>query len=848
MDRLVLPLLEATAEDGQLVGGKAAKLAALARAGFPVPSGVCVTTRAFAVARAALPAAVGGSGAQPVDEIGVPEQVARQLADALVRAGLVDRPLAVRSSATAEDLTGASFAGQYDTILGVLGEEAVLAALGDCWRSFFIAHATAARAAAGVAGGDEAMAVLIQPVVEAECAGVAFSVDPVRLCRDTIVVDAVWGLGAGAVDGSVECDSYRVHRGTFDADERHVVEKSSEVVLGPSGGTTIRAVDAPRRRAAILPDPWVKRVAQVALAADQLFGQPQDVEWAVAGGQLWVLQSRPITTLPPEMATAPPFPVEWPSPDHARSHWERDPGFGPAPRLPLDADAAGSHSESFRESSLVKGEDRYRVGEFFNGRRYFRMVPSPLREGDRRVRREAFRHLVARVTGEGRSMWDHWAPEVVVVTDRLARTDPETLDAPALAAYFEDAFGAHLRHYVVHWTQGILDMVSMNADVLPEVVRRATRLAGDEAQAMALRLSDGEETVFTRLIAGLYEIALAARGRPAVEALVADPPPNVIDRLAGLPDAAPLLARLGPFLEEHGDRCGSGFGSGVSLMRPTWRDDPTLVLRMAAPYLDPAAEDPGAARARALAERDALLDQLCAACAPELAAELRRVVAWSRRQRTSLEDHNHYIDQMAWGQLRRAVLAAGKKLAQRGAIEDAEDVFWLHREELVLALRSAEPTWWHETVASRRAEHAAWAALEAPLHLGVPPAALPPRPAFADAVSAAGEAVDGRGLRGIGASPGVARGRARVVSMDTLLPDVARGDVLVAVNAGPTWTPLFPVLAALVLDQGALLQHAATTAREFGIPAVLQTGNATRRIKDGDWVTVDGVAGTVEID
>jgi hypothetical protein len=657
MDRLVLPLLAVAAEDAPLVGGKAAKLAALAQAGFPGPPGVCVTTRAFALARAAVPAAVGAAGTGTDDEIDVPEPVSCALADALSAAGLLDGPLAVRSSATAEDLDGASFAGQYDTVLGVRGAEAVLDALRACWRSFFSAHAVAARASAGALGSDEAMAVLIQPIVEAECAGVAFSVDPVRLCRETIVVDAVWGLGAGAVDGSVEADSYRVHRATFDVDERHVVEKHGAIVLDPSGGTSLSDVLDVRRRAACLPDPWVQRIAQLALAAEQLFGQPQDVEWAIADGKVWVLQSRPITTLSAELAAARPFPVEWPSAEEARSFWEREWFVGPVPRLPLDADAAAMHGESLRESALLKGEDRYRAVRFHNGRRYHRMAASELREGDRRVRRAAYRDLVARVTGEGRSMWDHWAPEIVAATGRLAAVEPATLDDGALAVYVEDAFGLLLRHWTTHWCQGLLDGVGVNADVLPAVVGRATGLTGAAAEAMAVRLSDGEETVFTRLIAGLHGLALAARGLPRVEAVVADPPADVLDALAALPEAEPLCARLAAFLDEHGDRSGSGFGSGGSITRPTWRDDPGLVLRLTAPYLDPACEAPAEARARALAERDVLLDELCGSCDPDVAAELRRVVGWARRQRTALEDHNHYIDQMSWGQLRRAALA-----------------------------------------------------------------------------------------------------------------------------------------------------------------------------------------------
>jgi pyruvate,water dikinase len=266
---------------------------------------------------------------------------------------------------------------------------------------------------------------------------------------------------------------------------------------------------------------------------------------------------------------------------------------------------------------------------------------------------------------------------------------------------------------------------------------------------------------------------------------------------------------------------------------------------MVAPYLDPAVEAPATARARACAERDALTAQVLAGCTPDAAAELRTALPAARRQRTALEDHNHYIDQMSWGQLRRAALAAGARLAAHGVLDTAEDVFWLRRDEVVGCLRTGSPSSWHDTVAARRKQHDAWRELEPPLYLGVPPPALPPRPLLSDAVIVAADA-DGR-LVGIGASPGTRSGRARVVPMGTVMPSVQPGDVLVAENAGPMWTPTFPILGALVLDQGAPLLHTATTAREFGIPAVVQTGNATRRIADGDWITVDGTTGLVEL-
>jgi pyruvate,water dikinase len=863
MAPLVLPLADLLPEARPLVGGKAAALGALLRAGFPVPPGFCLTTAAFAEALAparddlaailadvrpgdsAIAVAAAEACAERLAALAVPPSVAAAIRVALVELGLADLPLAVRSSATAEDRGDVSFAGQYETILGVRGPEGVLAAVLDCWRSFYCANAIAARATAGATSLDEAMALVVQRVVDAECAGVAFSVDPVRQSRATIVVDAVWGLGAGAVDGSVEADTYRVDRATFDSDGRRVVEKRRAVRLGPAGATT-EPVDESLGRAACLPDPWLRRVAQFALAAEQAFGRPQDVEWAIAEGKLWLLQSRPITTLPAELSTAAPFPVDWPSDGHRLSHWEREWWIGPVPRLPLDVDAAESFSRSWRESALLKGEELVMEFALFNGRRYHRMVPSDQPEGDRRVRSAAHRDLAVRVTAGGASMWDFYAPEVVAATGRLGAVEPAALDDAALAGHVEDAFGAHLRHWVVHWCMALLNGVGLTGGAFTAEVAAATGLPRPEAELLALRLSDGDETAFTRLVAGLHDLAAAARAHPRVAALVADPPPDVADRLAALPEAADFRARLAELLRVYGDHNGAGFGSGASLARPSWRDDLPLVLRTAAPYVDPAVEAPSAARERALAARDALVEEVCAGCSPEAAAALRRALPAARRQRLGLEDHNHYIDQMSWGQLRRAVLAAGARLAARGALAAAEDVLWLRRPEVARALGAPEGADWRALVRARQSEHAAWCAQEAPLHLGMPSAALPPRPPFRDEVTVAA-AGGGDRLVGIGASPGRHRGRARVVAMGTVLPEVAPGDVLVAVNAGPLWTPVFPMLGGLVLDQGAPLLHAATTAREFGVPAVLQTGDGSRRIADGAWVVVDGSAGTVEL-
>ena len=274
--------------------------------------------------------------------------------------------------------------------------------------------------------------------------------------------------------------------------------------------------------------------------------------------------------------------------------------------------------------------------------------------------------------------------------------------------------------------------------------------------------------------------------------------------------------------------------------------------RLLAFYLDAAAQAPATLRDQARAERDAHVESLCAACPGEAAVgEFRRWLPLARRVAADLENHNHHIDQCATGQLRAAVLAAAAHLVQRGVLAAPEEVFCLRRGEIVEALRAGVAPDLRTLVAERRALHAEQWAMVAPVLLGTPDGHLEPRPEPSAAGGVAApltSATDAWTVRGEAASPGRVRGRARVVDAGTVIPGVARGEVLVSTNAGPLWTPLFPVLGGLVLDQGAMLQHAAAVAREYGVPAVIQTKDGSKRIPDGAFVVVDGTAGTVEVE
>jgi pyruvate,water dikinase len=357
---------------------------------------------------------------------------------------------------------------------------------------------------------------------------------------------------------------------------------------------------------------------------------------------------------------------------------------------------------------------------------------------------------------------------------------------------------------------------------------------------------EGEETALTRLIDDLYALAQAARAVPPVADLLHTMPSDLEAQLASLPQAEPFWRQLQDFLRIYGDRVGHGFGSVTTWRSPTWKEQPMLILALVTRYLDPHLEAPAIRRAQARRTRDAQVEVLCQGGSTIAVEEFRRWLAYARRGAAALEEHNHYIDQMAQGQLRAAICAAGRWLAQHKVIADGEAIYWLQCDEILAALRATCPAALDAMVAARQSQYAMWESFEFPGLLGTPPAELEPRPA-SEYVKFTEPGDQAQRVAGQGASPGQHCGRARVVTMTSSVPDVAVGEVLVAENAGPLWTPLFPILGGLVLDQGVLLQHAAVVAREYGVPMVIETQTATQRIRDGQWVIVDGTAGTVEL-
>jgi phosphohistidine swiveling domain-containing protein len=864
MDKYVVSLMDIQMGDTHLVGVKAAVLGELKRVGFPVPDGVSITTHAFKLALRpyldqidsilethGLEDLSGSRAASKsihaiLTDLVIPAPVLMSLQQKLLEMSDPGTPLAVRSSGTAEDTPDSSFAGLYESKIGVSDNDAIHRAILDVWRSYFNPMALNYRSTTSDKGHGSSMGVLILPVMEAETSGVAFSMDPVGLQNNRVVVTASWGLGMGVVDGSVGTDTAWVTREgaaeCFEIEDYQVSEKTNQYTLNTQGALVKNAVPATRQRMACLPDPWLLRVAQFCVAAEVYFGCPQDMEWAIAGGQVWVLQSRPITALPPDLRRPPYFNVDWKILGEPKLAWTQYPYWRHVLK-PLEIDYAYDRRDASRESCYFTGSETFWNAKIINGYAYTTWAPSDLPAGHRRIRREMVADLGDRLHRQGLTTWDFWGPEIERATERLDRFDFENATDSQIADHLENARGVCHRHWTIHgsrlWITNRPHQSALMALLDPQNL---------DIKEIPDELFEGEPTPSTRLIQGLYGLAQSALESPAIASLIIDPPEDVLQVMGDHPEAAGFLNLYREFIREFGAYSGVGYGADGTITTPTWSEQPELVLGFVSRYLNPGVPDPATVRLAAQQKRDLQLKQLLERCGDSISvADLEREVDFGRRQAAIMEIHNHYIDQMMNGQLRHAILGAAGRLVKRSILSKNEDIFWLHFDEITLALRSEEEFSFEEEISSRKEQHLEWERLDPPPLLGIPQAYLPKKSPFRRMFEG-GKGKPDSLLKGIGASPGRYHGRARIVSTSEFLPDIQPGEILVAKTAGPRWTPILPTLGGLVLDGGSVGQHHSIIAREFRIPAVVGTGNGTSRISDGAWVTIDGDTGAVEME
>ena len=745
--------LEATGlADAALIGRKAAVLADLTGAGFPVPSGFAVE--------------IGARHASFPDE----------LAAALRELG--DGPVAVRSSGVAEDLAGRSFAGQYESVLDVRGLDAVVDAIRTCWAS-----ADAARVAAYRGDGERGeMGVLVQRMVPADAAGVAFSANPVTGDRDEVLVSAVKGLADKLVGGSRSGDEWRVREGR------------SFLVTG--AGT---AVDADQ----------VVAIAALARSVAAHYGTPQDIEWAYAEGSLFLLQARPITTL--DAVVPIPIPIEQPEYFSVRDAntarpWTR---LQTSLFLPVFSDAA---QHVFR---FTTGGAPY--ASSIGGWTYLTSPPVDPAEQLRRLERNAAR-LAA---GEPRALVERWNAEwKPAFRDRLA-----TLRAVTPADLSDAALRAHLGELIVLFGRlhDVYFRLTGAAIVLLAELGVACRDLLGWTPAQTLRLRGGLHGDHMAVTADLAELARLDEAGPEFEA--------AFRRYRGA----------------HGHRT-----LGFDLTQPTLAEQPGVLLNLVRQQRE-APLDLARERAALQARREAALLEV----PDEIRERLADALAGSDLG-TPVRDEKVYYAVSLWALLRYALLDLGRRLAAAGLVDRPDDVWHLHLNTALAALDHGAPL--REEVRLGRGRHAWAVAHPGPPFYGPPPTGAgdvgslsPGARHVADLAqwsmslrgAPGGFPREDGGLHGLAASAGVYTGPARVIRDITEFGKLRRGDVLVCPETTAQWAVLFPSVGALVTDKGSVLSHPAIISREYGVPAVLATGNATSTFTDGQLLTVDGTTGVV---
>ena len=829
----VVPLADAL--DLAEHGGKAVNLARLVRYGFDVPPGFCLPTTWYRRQRALLDVP---ASPEP-DELRrafaaapLPPDLAAVLRAAY--AALGGGPVAVRSSATTEDLDDASFAGQQDTYLDVEGEDALLDAVARCWGSLWNRHAASYRRFQGV-DAEPALAVVVQRMVPAVCAGVTFTANPVTGCRDELVVDAAPGLGEAVVSGSV--------------DPEHVVLRAGAPVPDPGPGSCLT-----RDR--------LTRVAEIGRAVQDRFGGPQDVEWAVdPDDRLWLTQTRPVTTL---------FPVprsrhrEAPREDDLRvllcaSHsWQGIQGPVTAAGLSALVTATASvHALSGRPNPDVAHGTAYVATA---GSRWFLDLTGPLRDATgRRVVTAAVGLVDARaqhvlrelgestfeVRTDGRGALVRYAVRVglrhgvlprvlgAVVSPRRARTRTERLraaieDSAATSGPGVDGAQALVLRWVGPVWARIVPLTGVATLLAGLGARWAGATPGDPDVVAATRAVP--HNVTTTMDLELWDALVAD---PAAPAAVAGRTPDDLWRayLRGeLP--APLQAGVRDLLQRHGHRSVAEIDLGV----PRWSEDGTPVMSsvLALAELHGAGGDPRRDHLAAAAEASRAIDRL-AARAGVRGRAVRRALRGAR-ELLGLREQAKYLNVLVLARAREKLAATGERLAARGLVDVPDDVFHLDFDEI---RRAEAGEAMHDAVAAHRAEHRREAR-----RTRVPNLLLSDG---TDPETTVGAVPAGEGaMRGTPASAGVVVGRANVVTEPSgavLRP----GDVLVAPTTDPAWTPLFLAAAAVVVQTGGVNSHGAVVAREFGIPAVVGVSGVLTRIRSGDIVEIDGSTGSVRV-
>jgi phosphoenolpyruvate synthase/pyruvate phosphate dikinase len=873
-----------------VVGGKGAHLGALSRIdAIHVPVGFCVTTHAFRRVMAEAPSmddrldrlsdlnpddreAIQTLSAQIrgiIERVVIPADLAAAITRALDRLG-EQAPYAVRSSATAEDLPTASFAGQQDTYLNVVGPSAILERVSRCWASLFTERAVTYRQRNGIDHRTVQMAVVVQRMVFPQAAGILFTADPVTSNRRVASVEACFGLGEALVSGLVNADVYKVR----DSEVVHsaVGVKRLAIEASPAGGTRQRVIEAQRQDQPVLTDAQVVALVQLGRRIEAHFGHPQDIEWCLvddgfaelaertsgsgspargtSGGEFLIVQSRPITTLFPvpdsrdqenhvyvsvghqQMMTDPMKPL-------GLSFWQMT---TPAPmaeaggrlfvdvtqRLASPTTRAGL-LEALTRSDPLTGDALHTILERDG---FIRPLPDEAAPGSSPPRGDSFGGTPAPIESDP-----------AIVTDLIGRTeasiatarrDIATLSGPALLDFIQ-ADIQELRRILFDPQSHEVFMSAMQASWW--LNDHIEAWLGERNAADTLTQSV-PHNVTSEMGLALLDVADVIRPHPEVVAFLRHVEDDTfLDELPKLPGGREARDAIGAWLDTYGMRC----VGEIDITRPRWSERPVTLLPMILGNIKNF--EPGAGERRfeqgrqeARKKEQALLEQLRALPEGERKAEETKRMIDRVRTFIGYREYPKYGMVSRYFVYKQALLEEAERLVHAHVLREKEDIFYLTFAELHDVVRTNRVD--DQLIGRRKDAFRSYQGLR------------PPRVLTSDGEVIAGayrrDGVPAGALLGLPVSAGTVEGRARVI-LDMAQAELEPGDILVTAHTDPSWTTLFVAIAGLVTEVGGLMTHGAVIAREYGLPAVVGVVDATRLIPDGRRIRVHGTDGYVEL-
>ena len=877
---------ELNQSDLPLVGGKGANLGEMTQAGFPVPPGFCITTEAyqlFTAQSAKFEKSVrqlerfsfeqqdelrqlGAQIRQQLQALPLPEKVVEEVRIAWKKLGS-DKAYAVRSSATAEDLPTASFAGQQDTFLNVRGESALIEAIRQCFVSLFTDRAILYRCKNHFGHQSVALSVVVQQMVFPEVSGILFTADPVSGHREIVSIDASFGLGEALVSGIVSADFYQVQQGRIIKEQ--IAEKKMAIQPLPDGGTKEVELAEEKQTSPALTHQQVRELAKWGKQVEQYYGQPQDMEWAIAEGQIYILQTRPITSL-------------YPLPESIEPGLRVYVSFG---HIQMMTDAMSPLSLSlFRTVFPLGKQEPFSESQMMveAGSRLFvdlsiplqikvirRRIPQAIRNLldpqladaiQQFVHREAF---FKQSFGSKKKIvkgffWFLWYPFRRFVTNfffghpKKFREKLEEVLEQQLAKNRAEMIQVedHQRIRLIQKQAGALLTYLIKDAIAPFVapgivssilLREKLRKWLNREEVISVLNKSLTGNVTSDMGLALGDVAELARPYPELIQYLSQSQKRK-DFLAGLssiPGGPAFQQAFVQFLQQYGMRC----PGEIDIRRPRWNEQPQQLIPSILSHIQQM--KPQEHRHRFIKGKKEA-QEMCSQLLQDLRSQrwgwwkqffLRRLIRLFR-DGIALREHHKLAIVKHFDLYKKVILTEARKWVAQGILSKEEDVYFLRLQELIDIAEGRVPSDLERLIQQREADYIRNRNRK------------PPR-----VFTSQGEILMGRQkveslpegtLKGTPVSSGVFEGKAKVV-LNPEQTDLEEGEILVAPFTDPGWTPLFLSAKALVLEVGGVMTHGAVVAREYGIPAVVGIDGATEKIQTGQRIRVDGDRGYVQI-